>query len=173
MANLGRNEEAKTCATDFSQAFAKVPDTRMLFNNKSRDILKIAQEMMRGEIYFKSGEEAKGLLHLRQAVELDDSLAYEEPWGWPQPTRHALGALLMEAGEYSEAELVYRADLGLDGTLPRPSQHPRNIWSLQGLHECLQWRKDSSESSHIKLLLNQARARADIEIRASCLCRSN
>ncbi len=173
LANLGRNEEAKTCATDFSQAFAKVPDTRMLFNNKSRDILKIAQEMMRGEIYFKSGDEAKGLLHLRQAVELDDSLAYEEPWGWPQPTRHALGALLMEAGEYSEAELVYRADLGLDGTLPRPSQHPRNIWSLQGLHECLQRRKDSLESSHIKLLLNQARARADIEIRASCLCRSN
>ena len=33
------------------------------------------------------------------------------------PTRHALGALLLEQGRVEEAEAVYRADLGLDGTL--------------------------------------------------------
>ena len=37
----------------------------------------------------------------------------------------------------SEAEAVYRADLGLDDTLPRPCQHPGNVWSLHGYHECL------------------------------------
>ena len=127
---------------------------------------------MKGEIAFKAGRREKGLDHLRKAVDLDDNLAYEEPWSWPQPTRHALGALLMEAGAYDEAEAIYRADLGLDGKLPRPSQHPRNVWALHGLHECLQRRGETVELPHVKVLLDQALARADIPIRASCLCRA-
>ena len=82
-------------------------------------------------------------------------------------------ALLMEAGDYDEAELVYRADLGLDEKLPRPSQHPRNVWALHGLHECLVRRGEKVELQHVKLLLDQAVARADIPISASCLCRAN
>ena len=144
----------------------------MLFNNKARDVLALAEEMMKGEIDFKAGRREEGLNHLRKAVDLDDNLEYEEPWSWPQPTRHALGALLMEAGEYDEAEAAYRADLGLDGKLPRPSQHPRNVWALHGLHECLARRGESVELPHVKLLLDQAIARADIPIRASCLCRA-
>jgi tetratricopeptide (TPR) repeat protein len=172
LANLGRHEDAKTAMIDFTAAYAEVPDTRMLFNNKARDVLAVAEEMMKGEIAFKAGRRREGLDHLRKAVHLDDNLMYEEPWSWPQPTRHALGALLMEAGEYDEAEAVYRADLGLDGKLPRPSQHPRNVWALHGLHECLQRRSETLELTHVKLLLDQAVARADIPIRASCLCRA-
>ena len=83
-----------------------------------------------------------------------------------------VGALLMEAGDYDEAESVYRADLGLDEKLPRPSQHPRNVWALHGLHECLVRRGEKVELQHVKLLLDQAVARADIPILASCLCRA-
>ncbi|MEO0819882.1 MAG: hypothetical protein AAF074_05560 [Pseudomonadota bacterium] len=172
LANLGRHAEAEAAMGDFATAYAAVPDTRMLFNNKARDVLAVAEEMMKGEIAFKAGRREAGLEHLRKAVALDDGLMYEEPWGWPQPTRHALGALLMEAGVYDEAEAVYRADLGLDGKLPRPSQHPRNVWALHGLHECLERRGERVERPHVKLLLDQAVARADIPIRASCLCRS-
>ncbi len=75
--------------------------------------------------------------HLRRAVELDDGLPYDEPWGWMQPARHAYGALLLEQGRVAEAEPVYRADLGLDATLARACQHPGNVWSLHGYHECL------------------------------------
>lgn len=173
LANLGRHEEAQATMADFTLASARVPDTRMLFNNKARDVLAIAEEMMKGEIAFKAGRREEGLDHLRRAVELDDNLEYEEPWSWPQPTRHALGALLMESGEYEEAEAIYRADLGLDGKLPRPSQHPRNVWALHGLHECLLRRGETVELPHVKLLMDQAIARADIPIRASCLCRAN
>jgi tetratricopeptide (TPR) repeat protein len=172
LANLGRHEEAKHAKVDFAGAYADVPDTRMLFNNTARDVLAVGEEMMKGEIAFKAGRHEEGLDHLRRAVELDDNLEYEEPWSWPQPTRHALGALLLEAGEYEEAEAVYRADLGIDGKLPRPSQHPRNVWALHGLHECLMRRGEDVEQPHIKLVLDQAIARADIPIRASCLCRS-
>lgn len=172
LANLGRHGEAQTAMADFTAAYADVPDTRMLFNNKARDVLAIAEEMMHGEIAFKAGRRTEGLDHLRKAVDLEDNLAYEEPWSWPQPSRHALGALLMEAGEYGEAESVFRADLGLDGKLPRPSQHPRNVWALHGLNECLERRGETVELPHVKLLLDQAVARADIPIRASCLCRA-
>ena len=172
LANLGRHAEAQAAMADFTTAYAAVPDTRMLFNNTARDVLAIAEEMMKGEIAFKAGRREEGLAHLRKAVHLDDNLSYEEPWSWPQPTRHALGALLMEAGGYDEAEALYRADLGLDGKLPRPSQHPRNVWALHGLHECLERRGETLERPHVKLLLDQAIARADIPIRASCLCRA-
>jgi len=172
LANLGRPDEAEAARAAFDAAYAAVPEERMLFNNSARDVLAVAEQMMLGEVAFKAGRREAGLDHLRAAVALDDGLNYEEPWGWPQPTRHALGALLMEAGEYAEAEAVYRADLGLDGKLPRPSQHPRNVWALHGLHECLQRRRETVERRHVSLLLDQALARADVPIRASCLCRS-
>jgi tetratricopeptide (TPR) repeat protein len=171
-ANLGRHEEAQKIRLAFDAAFAAVPEKRMLFNNSARDVLAVAEQMMLGELSYKAGRKDEGLTHLRAAVHLDDNLMYEEPWGWPQPTRHALGALLMDAGAFEEAEAVYRADLGLDGKLPRPSQHPRNVWALHGLHECLQRRGETVEIRHIKMQLDQSIARADIPIRASCLCRS-
>ncbi|RBI67546.1 hypothetical protein DQW77_17445 [Roseovarius sp. TE539] len=173
LANLGRHDEARAAMVEFTAAYAEVPETRMLFNNTARNVLAVGEEMMKGEIAFKAGRQAEGLDHLRRAVELDDNLEYEEPWSWPQPTRHALGALLLEAGEYDEAEAVYHADLGLDGQLPRPSQHPRNVWALHGLHECLARRGEQVELPHIRLLLDQAVARADIPIQASCLCRAS
>ena len=172
LANLGRADAAQSASDIFAAAYADVPEERMLFNNSARDVLAVAEQMMLGEVAFKSGERVAGLQRLRKAVTLDDNLHYEEPWGWPQPSRHALGALLMEAGEFDEAEAVYRADLGLDPKLPRPSQHPRNVWALHGLHECLQQRGEGVELPHIRLTLDQALARADIPIRASCLCRS-
>ena len=171
-ANLGRHDEAQGAKAAFDAAYAVVPEDRMLFQNSARDVLAVAEQMMLGELAFKSGQRDTGLDHLRKAVDLDDNLMYEEPWSWPQPTRHALGALLMDSGAYEEAEAVYRADLGLDGKLPRPSQNPRNVWALHGLHECLQRRGETAETPHIKALLDQAIARADIPIRASCLCRA-
>ncbi|MEM7723721.1 MAG: tetratricopeptide repeat protein [Pseudomonadota bacterium] len=172
LANLGRHGEAQEARAAFDAAYTAVPEERMLFQNSARDVLAVAEQMMLGELAFKSGDPDTGLAHLRAAVALDDGLAYEEPWAWPQPTRHALGALLVEAGEYAEAEDVYRADLGLDASLPRSSQHPRNVWALHGLDECLRRRGEGVERAHVKLLLDQALARADVLIRASCLCRS-
>jgi hypothetical protein len=65
-----------------------------------------------------------------------------------QPARHAYGALLLEQGRVAEAEAVYRADLGLDGTLPRACHHPGNVWALHGYHECLV-RLGKQEQAHI------------------------
>ena len=172
LANLSRPAEAEAEGKEFQRAKALVQPERMVFNNPCSEVLAVAEQMMLGELAYKSGRTDEGLAHLQQSVVLDDALLYDEPWGWMQPTRHALGALLMDAGRYTQAEAIYRADLGLDATLPRPSQHPANVWSLHGLDECLGRRGETAERRHIRLALDQAMARAEVPITASCYCRS-
>ena len=104
-------------------------------------------------------------------MELYDTMRYDEPWGFMQPTRHALGALLLEQNQVEEAEAIYRADLGLDQTLSRACQHPDNIWSLHGFHECLMRLGKQAEAIIIKQRLDVATARADVLVKSSCFCR--
>lgn len=172
LANTKQLEAADAERSLFESAFERVPETRMLFNNTCRDILEVGRQMMLGELEYHRGNHKVAFDHLRKSVEMDDNLPYDEPWGWMQPTRHALGALLLEQGEFGEAEAVYRADLGLDATLSRACQHPGNVWSLHGLHECLVKRGEVIEAAHIKLQFDKAAARAEVPINASCYCRS-
>ena len=134
-------------------------------------MLNIAEQMLQGELEYRLGNISCAFEHLRNAVKLDDTLPYDEPWGWMQPTRHALGALLLEQGYYGEAETIYREDLGLMPTLSRACQHPNNIWSLHGLNECLTQRGEKVEAPFIKKQLDLALARSDVAIHASCYCR--
>ena len=170
-ASTGRVAEAEQEREAFGAARDRVPESRMLFNNTCLDILAVAEAMMTGEVEYRKGNFDAAFEHLHRAVELDDNLPYDEPWGWMQPTRHALGALLMAQGRLEEAEAAYRADLGLDGQLRRACWHPDNVWSLHGLHECLTRRGETVEAGHIKQRLDLAVARADVLIESSCYCR--
>ncbi|MBT4489436.1 MAG: tetratricopeptide repeat protein [Rhodospirillaceae bacterium] len=169
----GNVAEAEVERDAFLAAKANVPDTRRVHNNTVVDLLEIAQEMLNGELEYRRGNYDVAYDHLRRSVQLDDDLPYDEPWGWMQPTRHALGALLLEQGHAEEAEAVYRADLGLDQKLSRACQHPNNLWSLHGLHECLTRRGETTEALLIKQALDQALARAEVTVNASCYCRQN
>jgi tetratricopeptide (TPR) repeat protein len=157
----------------FEEALARVPESRCLFNNTGLDILTVAAEMMKGEIEYRKFNFDKAFAHLRKSVELYDTMRYDEPWGFMQPTRHALGALLLEQNQVEEAEAIYRADLGLDRTLARACQHPDNVWSLHGFHECLTRLGKHSEAIFIKQRLDVATARADVPVKSSCFCRMN
>jgi tetratricopeptide (TPR) repeat protein len=172
LANLGQISAAETELDHFDQARAAVQDTRYMFNNPAESVLVIAEFMAKGELAYKSGAIDEGLDHLRAAVAASDDLLYDEPWGWMQPPRHALAALLLDQGRHGEAEAIYRADLGLDDTLPRAVQHPRNVWSLHGLDECLGARGEEIERPHVQALLIQALARSEVLVRSSCYCRS-
>lgn len=168
----GQIEAALAEQQSFLQAQARVPDTRYLFNNTCTDILAIAAAMLQGEIEYRQGNHNEAFALLRHAVELDDNLPYDEPWGWMQPTRHALGALLLEQGHAQEAAQVYRADLGLDHTLSRAAWHPDNVWSLHGYVECLHRLGEHAQAAAAQNRLDLAMARADVHINASCFCRT-
>ncbi|MBP5941640.1 hypothetical protein [Streptomyces acidiscabies] len=167
----GRVPEAEAERALFHAAVARVPDSRTLFNNTCQDILTIAAAMLDGELEYRKGAFDRAFAALERSVELSDNLPYDEPWGWMQPTRHAYGALLLEQGRVTEAEAVYRADLGLDPTLPRALQHPGNVWALHGLHECLVRLGKHGEAALIGQQLTLARAVADVPVESSCFCR--
>jgi tetratricopeptide (TPR) repeat protein len=120
--------------------------------------LAIAEEMLNGELEYRRGNFDSAFAHLRRSVALDDALPYDEPWGWMQPARHALGALLLEQGHVEEAEAVYRADL---------KQNPDNGWSLYGLEQSLRAQGKVDQATDIKKQFDVAWRNADVQLAAS------
>ncbi len=170
-AALGNVPAAEAEQTLFRAAAARIPETRRhMVNVSAPQALAIAEHMLEGEIAYRRGQHAAAFASLRAAIALEDALPYEEPWGWMQPVRHALGALLLEQGHIAEAEATYREDLGLAGTLPRAQIHPDNVWSLRGLLTCLERRGEQTEANLIRQRLDFAAARADTDVAVSCFC---
>lgn len=174
----GEVDRADEQRAHFHTAVKRVPSTRILFNNSCLDVLAVAGAMLDGELEYRRGNYDVAFDHLRKSISLDDNLPYDEPWGWMQPTRHAYGALLLEQGHVEQAAAVYRADLGLDDTLPRALRHPNNVWALHGYHECLvrlgragKGKEGEDEIAAIHEKLQRAAEVADVPIVASCFCR--
>jgi tetratricopeptide (TPR) repeat protein len=160
-AATNRVAEARVEQAAFETTRQRVPDTSEFHNNSSRDVLLIPAAMLEGEIAYRDGALEHGFAELRKAVELEDNLHYDEPWGWMQPTRHALGALLAEQRQFDQAEQVYRDDL---------KRHPQNPWSLRGLHECLIERQSPEAEETLRQLQN-ATEHCDFTIDRACMCR--
>jgi tetratricopeptide (TPR) repeat protein len=169
-AALGNVPSAQAEQALFREAASRVPETRYIHNVRCVKLLAIAEEMLEGEIAYRRGEHEAAFARLRAAVAREDDLPYDEPWGWMQPARHALGALLLEQGRAPEAEAVYREDLGLAGALPRAQIHPDNLWALRGLLTCLERRGETVEAALIRQRVDFAAARSSVPISVSCFC---
>ncbi len=169
-AALGEVGAAESEQARFREAARRVPESRYIHNVQCQQLLAIAELMLEGEIAYRRGEYDLAFARLRAAIALEDELPYDEPWGWMQPIRHALGALLLEQGRAAEAEVVYREDLGLAGTLPRAQIHPDNVWALRGLLDCLEQRGETVEAALIRQRVTFAAARADVPVAVSCFC---
>lgn len=172
-AALSRVDEANRHRELFREAVPHVKPSRTLFNNKCVDILAVAESLLNGEIEYRSGNHDTAFAHLREAILRYDWLPFDEPWGWMQPVRHAYGALLLEQGHAQEAMAVYRADLGLDDSLPRVHRHPNNVWALHGYHECLMKLGRMTEANEMEPQLKRALEVADVPVKSSCFCRTS
>ncbi len=171
-AALGNVAEAEAAQEAFRAARETVPESRHSHNVRCIDLLDVAEEMLAGELEYRKANYDVAFAHLARAIELEDALPYDEPWGWMQPVRHALGALSLEQGRLDLAEQAYREDLGLAGNLPRACIHPDNIWSLKGLDAVLRAKGegDTAEARIIGQKLKLAEARSDQPVGASCHC---
>lgn len=170
-AALGRIPEAEEAQRRFARAMADIPTDAIFLSNPIVDMLAVGEAMLEGELEYRKRNYDRAFRALRLAAERDDNLAYTEPWAWMHPPRHALGALLAEQGRLAEAEEVYRADLGLNGQVARCTQHPDNIWALNGLMECVRHNGSATEQEMIAQKLRIAQARADVSVTAACCCR--
>jgi tetratricopeptide (TPR) repeat protein len=171
-ASLKQFDDADLERQRFYESLDRIPNERRFFNNWARDILAVGALMLEGEVEYHKGNYDIAFKYLRESVVRDDSLEYIEPWAWMHPPRHALAALLMEQGEYNEAEGIYRDDLGLSGKIQRCAQHPNNVWALHGLVECLRRRNHHPELTLFEPLLAHALQNADVPITSSCMCRT-
>jgi tetratricopeptide (TPR) repeat protein len=160
---LHRLDEADAARADFEDAVRAVPDDYQLENNSVHDLLEVARPFVEGELDYRRGRCDRAFELLRVAVAREDALHFDEPAGWAQPVRHALGALLLEQGHVAEAEAVYREDL---------RRHPENGWSLYGLGACLHREGRDDEAQRVDDRFRAAWARADVVLAASCYCGS-
>ncbi|WP_223034994.1 tetratricopeptide repeat protein [Hanstruepera marina] len=123
-------------------------------------IAKLAYEVVAGEIAAIEGNLKSAIEHLEKAVEMEDNLIYNEPSAWHIPPRQNLGAVLLKAGEFQQAEAVYLEDL---------SDLRQNGWSLMGLYESLMAQGKRDEATAIMQEFNTAWQYADVEITTSVL----
>jgi tetratricopeptide (TPR) repeat protein len=130
-------------------------------NNSCQTIFTVVTPMLEGEILVREGQLEAGVASLRAAMKAEDALRYDEPPGWLIPLRHSLGAVLMRAGRYAEAEQVYRDDL---------ARVPGNGWSLFGLGEALTLQHRAAEAAVVQAQFKKAWSHADLTITSSCLC---
>jgi tetratricopeptide (TPR) repeat protein len=125
------------------------PDTifSMPVNNKTKDVLKIAENVLGARIASARNDSAAAISMLREAVAVQDTLKYAEPPDWFFPVRESLGAELLRSGKPAEAEKVFREDL---------ERNPRNPRSLFGLRESLKAQNRSYDAQFVDRLLQSS-----------------
>ncbi|MBZ5665783.1 MAG: hypothetical protein LAO30_14370 [Acidobacteriia bacterium] len=118
---------------------ATPPDVifQMPINNKTKDILKIAENVLGAQVALAKKDNAAAVAMLREAVAVQDTLKYDEPQDWFFPVRESLGGVLLMSGDAKGAEQVFRDDL---------AKTPRNPRSLFGLHQALKAQDRSSDA---------------------------
>jgi tetratricopeptide (TPR) repeat protein len=158
---LGRVDEARAEMAAFEREAARTPTDWTIGFNPAHAVYPLARRMMQGELSFREGDHERAFAELRAAVALEDELIYDEPPSWLQPTRHALGALLMAAGRYSEAELAYQQDL---------ERNPDNGWSLLGLESARRRLAKTEGLDELARRRALSWARADVLPTSSCYC---
>ena len=144
LAGTGKITEAEAEYKIVSDAEeATPPDVifQMPINNKAKDIMKIAEDVLGAKIAMAKNDNTGAIATLREAVAIQDTLKYGEPPDWFFPVREALGAALLMNGDAAGAEKTFREDL---------DRNPRNPRSLFGLHQALIQEKRDYDAGFIQ-----------------------
>jgi tetratricopeptide (TPR) repeat protein len=126
--------------------------------NGAESILEIAVEVLAGELAAKRGDYDHAIARLHRGILLEDNLIYNEPPDWHVPVRQSLGAVLLDAGRFAEAEAIYWQDL---------SRNRENGWSLFGLMQSLRAQGKEEEAGKVEKQFQKAWSQADVTLTAS------
>jgi tetratricopeptide (TPR) repeat protein len=144
LAGTGKLGEAEVEYKTVSDAQAATPPDaifQMPINNKTKDILEIAKDVLGAKIAMAKQDNSGAVAMLREAVAIQDTLKYGEPPDWFFPVRESLGALLLMNGDATGAEKVFREDLD------RNLRNPRSLW---GLHQALLQQKRGYDAGFVQ-----------------------
>jgi tetratricopeptide (TPR) repeat protein len=154
LAATGKIEEAKADLAAIQDIEQSIPEEMLAGLNAGRMVLALAAKVLEARIA-DAETSADAIALWEAAVGLEDQLAYNEPADWFYPTRHYLGAALLDAGQAKAAIAVYEADL---------DRHPRNGWALFGLWQAQIAAKQHAKAKQTKAEFEEAWSRADIEL---------
>ena len=159
-ASLGHADSAAADRDSMGALAAALPDEATEGLNPAKSLLAIAASLVHGLMASKAGDVAGAVKSLTAAVATEDQLRYDEPSDWFFPARHALGAVLLDAGRAAEAQAVYEADL---------KRNPENGWALTGLAKSLSAQKKTKEATAVANRAARAWKDADMKIATSWL----
>jgi tetratricopeptide (TPR) repeat protein len=128
LAATGKIEDAEAEHKIVAEAEERTPPDavfQMPINNKTKDILKIAENVLGARISLAKNDMDGTVNQLLAAVAIQDALKYDEPQDWFYPVRESLGAVLLKIGDNTGAEEIFRADLG------RNLRNPRSLFGLE------------------------------------------
>ncbi|MET0307707.1 MAG: tetratricopeptide repeat protein [Sphingomonas sp.] len=154
----GRIADATAELARTEQAVAAAPADAAAGMNVAKPLYAIAVLRAKARIALARRADAEAVGLLIQAVAKEDALSYNEPADEFFPTRHLLGAALLDAGEPHEAEAVYREDL---------KRNPANGWALLGLAQALEKLNRTDEAATMREQFETAWAKADTRIARS------
>src|SRR5713226_7169041 len=144
LAATGKIEDAEAEHKIVAEAEEKTPADavfQMPINNKTKDILKIAENVLGAKISMAKKDTDAAISQLRAAIAVQDTLKYDEPQDWFYPVRESLGAALLMSGDQAGAEQVFRDDL---------ERNPRNPRSLFGLEQALKAQDKAYDAGFVK-----------------------
>ena len=155
----GKADAAKAHADALRQTLASGALDALMYNfNSTANLMKIASNVLDGEILAAKGDTANAVEHFETAVATEDALVYDEPPPWHVPARQNLGAVLLRAGKPAEAEAVYRADLDV---------YPWNGWSLYGLAASFEAQDKAKDASMAQDRFERTWKRSDVTLKSS------
>jgi tetratricopeptide (TPR) repeat protein len=123
--------------------------------NTGYAVLRIAPEVVAGEIAARRRQWNTALLHLERAVRYEDALIYQEPADWHAPVRQNLGAVLLAARRPDEAEAVYWEDL---------RKNPGTGWALYGLLRALKAQGKTDDAAVVESRFKEAWKDSDVTL---------
>ena len=118
-------------------------------------LVQIASKVLKSEILANEGSYNESISLLKEAVEIEDALNYDEPPDWFFSVRHHLGAIQIEGELYSDAIITYNEDL---------QRFPKNGWAHHGLKLAYEKLNNKEKVEEVNALLKDSWATADIKI---------
>jgi len=155
---------------DLKEAQKEISELEILRNNKSIEelsiwginsagnLVKIAYEVSMGELEAKRKNYSEAITHLTKAVKFEDQLRYDEPPTWFYPCRQNLGAVLIAADRFLDAQKVYEKNL---------REIPENGWGLYGLYQTYLKQNKKSEAEKVLIRFNEAWKYSDVKLTSS------
>jgi tetratricopeptide (TPR) repeat protein len=127
-AALGQAPAAEQDRTAYLAAKSAVPAGAQFNLNPAAAIFAVCDSVLDARIAAARDNIDASIAAWRKAVTAEDGLAYNEPPDWFYPTRESLGAALMKAKKWEDADLAFREDL---------ERNPNNGRSLFGRWQAL------------------------------------